>query len=224
MYYDDFAERLAREYQLFLFALSGQYLGLATSGIEASPATVMQLQRSGAALRETFLDAANRNVADFVAAIGMDAQDASIGGFAAQMSEFTRQNIDTLVARIKGVKTDTLDAMGEMHGAMGLLLQKKLSTPEFKLVTASGRSFEAASLVRSQARDFAYQASIRAELARFAAYTDLARVVYPDPEHKGHDAVFSITGKTAGYPSFQEIAMKVFHYNATAGVTDHVPA
>lgn len=224
MFYDDFAQRLAREYELYLFALSGQYLALVAPGLEASPATISQLQRKGYALRETFLESANRSVTDFVHATGMAWEDASITGFLAELTVFTRQNVDSLVERMKGVKNGSLDGMDDMHGAMGLLLQKKLSTPEFKLVTASGRSFNAAQLVKTQARDFAYQGEIRATLSKFAQYTDLAQVVYTDPAHKGHGLVFSITGQTAGYPTFDEIAAKVFHYNATAGVRDHVPA
>ena len=224
MFYDDFAKRIADEYQLFLFALSGQYLALVAPGLETSPATIAQLQRRGVELRETFLQTANRSVTDFAHATSMDWEDPSITRFLAELSDFTRQNIDSLVARMKGVKDSALDVMDDMHGAMGLLLQKKLATPEFKVMTASGRSFDAAKLVRAQARDFAYQAELRSKLARFTQYTDLARVHYADPAHAGHGLVFSITGKTAGYPTFDEIASKVFHYNATAGVTDHVPA
>jgi hypothetical protein len=224
MYHDDFAQRLAHEYELFLFALSGQYLALVAPGVEASPASISHLERRGEMLRQTFLHTAARSVEDVVAAMGMDSEQAGTQDFLEELVGFTGQNVESLVARMKGVKNTTLDAMQDMHGAMGQLLQQKLSAPEFKLVTASGRSFEATGLVRSQARDFAYQNSIRASLSKFAQYTDLATVVYPDPSHKGHGLVFSITGKTAGYPTFDEIAAKVFHYNATAGVADHVPA
>lgn len=224
MIYDDFAARLAKEYELFLFALSGQYLSLAAPGIEASPASISLLRTGGGALRATFLQNATRTVGDFVLAARMDVRDPSIETFMKELGEFSHQNIESLVDRMRGVKTSALDAMDNMHGAMGGLLQQKLATPEFQIRTASGRSFKALSLVKTQARHFAYQGYVRGELKRIASYSDLAKVVYPDPAHKGHGLVFSITGATPGYPSYAQIAERVFHYNSSARVTDHVPA
>ena len=53
--------------------------------------------------------------------------------------------------------------------------------------------------------------------------SDLARLKYPNPEHKNAGMVFSIDGKTPGHKTLAEIKASVFHYNASAEVEGVYP-
>lgn len=222
MQYEGFAIRLKSEYELFLFALSGRYLSLLTPGAAVSPMQIDTFERAAIELRNTFLKTAERSVVEYVAGLAVDTVQTLASDFDQELARVTRQNVDSLVTRMKGVKQNALDAMGEVHGAMGLLLQQKLATPEFNVVSESGRTFQATPFVKSQARQFAYQTWLQAQMVALSWEGDLAQVIYDDPGHKNNGLVFSMSGATPGYPSFDDIAETVFHYNATAKIGPHV--
>lgn len=222
MIYDEFGKTLAAQYESFLFGLSGQYLALAAPGLEVTPMVVGQLESGALHLRNTFLDTARRTTQGYLDSIGVDDPE-RVEILLDDLADFTAQNINGLVQRMKGNKNTLLDLMDDMHGAMGLLLQRKLAEPEFKVKTLSGREFDAAPLVRATGRDFAYRSWLMVELTAIKLGSDLAQVVYADPQHDGHGTVFSISGDTPGYPKFTDLYDEVFHYNATARVAAHVP-
>jgi len=222
MQYDGFAIRLKSEYELFLFALSGQYLSQVAPGAEVSPMHINAFERTALELRQTFLKTATRSIVEVVSGVSVDAVKALSDNFETELAQITRQNIDSLVTRLKGMKIQALDAVGEVHGAMGLLLQQKLATPEFTVTAVSGRTFKAAPFVKSQTRQFAYQTWLYAQMVALSWEGDLAQVVYDDPGHENNGLVFSMSGATPGYPSFDEIAGTIFHYNATAKIGPHV--
>lgn len=224
MQYEGFAIRLKAEYELFLFALSGRYLAQMAPGGAVSPVHIGDFERNAHALRSTFLKTANRSVSEYVAGPPVDAVDKLAKDFESQLEQITRQNVDSLVQRMKGARGNTLDAVGQVHGAMGLLLQQKLATPEFNVTAASGRTFKAAPFVKSQARQFAYQSWLQAQVSALSVTGDLAQVLYDEPAHENHGLTFSISGATPGYPSFESLAQSVFHYNANAKVAPHVPS
>lgn len=224
MQYDGFAIRLKSEYELFLFALTGRYLSLMAPGAGVSPMQINDLERAALALRETFMQSAIRAIKLFVGSSDLDTLKTLSQDFETQLSAITKENVDSLVNRMKGAKVNALDAVGDVHGAMGLLLQQKLATPEFTATSTSGRIFQAAPFVKAQARQFAYQSWLQLMMVALSWEGDLAQVVYNDPGHENNGLVFSMSGATPGYPSFEDIAQTVFHYNATAQIAAHVPS
>jgi hypothetical protein len=222
MIYDDFGAQLKREYDLFLFALAGRYLSLMAPGAEVSPFMVRQLKEAGAALRETFLQLANQRVTDYVSTYASASAENRGKAFLNDLSGLTNQNVNSLTLKMKGAAKSALSSVQGAHGGIGLLLQRKLATPEFKVVMTSGRTFDAAPLVKSLARNFAYQTWIDHTLTEIGATSDLAQVQYADPAHAGFGQIFSISGNTAGYPSYDQIAAEVFHFNAQATIVSHV--
>jgi len=225
MIFNDFASRLAREYGLFLSALTGRYLSMMSPGTEVSPMSIAQMQSAGDAMRRTYMELADRSVRDFVAQMSGEAMVEATKDFLKRIDSMTAQNIELLVDRMKGMKNNALDAVKEnMHGSMGLLLQRQLMNPEYTVKTASGRTYEALGLMTTEARHFAYRTWLHAEMAKLSWTGDLAEVRYADPEHKNNGLVFSMSGNTLGYPSFEDIADRVFHYNSTATIAPHVPA
>ena len=223
MIYDDIANQLKQEYNLFLFALAGRYLSLVTPGAEVSPIMVRQMAEQGAALAHTFIASAKALVSDFARSHTSAHSEALSAHFEKMLSNVTAQNINSLTQRMKGGAQNTLAGVKGAHGAIGLLLQQKLANPEFRVKTPKGRSFDAAAFFFAEARNYLYQSWIESTLVTLAESGDLAEVRYPSPEHSGNGTVFSISGKTAGYKSFEEIKF-LFHYNSTAFITDHVPS
>jgi hypothetical protein len=222
MQYEDFAIRLKAEYELFLFALSGRYLSLMAPGADVSPMSINQFEQSARELRATFLQSANRAIVEQVSNVSVDEVTALAQGFGEEMARVSAENIGTLVTRMKGVKVNALDAVNNAHGAMGLLLQQKLATPEFNVTSASGRTFKAAPFVKAQARHFAYRTWLYQQMVGFSWEGDLAQVIYDDPTHDNDGLVFSMSGATPGYPSFDDLIDTVFHYNAKAKIGPHV--
>ncbi len=222
MHYEDFADRLKSEYDLFLFALSGRYLSLMAPGAGVSPMLINGLEQGAWALRKTFLALANQSITDYVGSTALAPVSELAQGFQGELERATRQNVAMLAARMKGVQMGELDAVRNAHGAMGLLLQRKLATPEFVVTSLLGRTFSAAPYIRTQARQFAYQSELYRQMADLALTSDLAQVAYDDPNREGNGRVFSISGATPGYPSFDYLAASVFHYNATARIEPHV--
>lgn len=222
MIYDDFADKLKREYELFLFALSGRYLLLTSAGVEMTPLALRQLERSGALLQSTFLESAALRVAQFVAEYPSASAQERQSAFLREIERMTQVNIDSLIERMRGAAVNPTSVAAEMHGAMGLLLQRRMAQPEYRVPTKSGRSFEALGLMYAQARDFGYRIYLAGTLERIGQTDDLAQVQYADPNHADNGLTFSISGATAGYPSFASLEDTIFHYNAQAMVVPHV--
>lgn len=222
MIYDDFGEDAGREYDLFIFALTGRYLSLRAPGIAVSPMSVESFKLSGAMLRKAFLQSANRMIDDYARDHVSARSEELVASWRTELARITENNIASLVLRLKGGERNELSLLADVHGAMGLLLQRQLSSPELTVTTASGRQYKAGPLVRAEARDFAYRAWLSAELDRIGASSDLAEIAYASSDHENHGRVFSITGATPGYPSFESLEEDVFHFNANAMVKPHV--
>lgn len=224
MIYDEFADKLRREYGFFLLALTGRYLSISGTGVQVSPMLVRQLHTAGVGLQALFIAHASAQIDQLAADYPSASAHARVDAFKRELVRVTDTNIETVVDRLKGMATNTLESVKDAHGAIGLLLQKKMATPEYRVPTKSGRAYNAESLVQTEARDVGYRMWIANQLDWIVQHgDDLAAVQYPDPNHADNGMVFSITGSTKGYPSFAEIERKVFHYNAQAMIVPHVP-
>ena len=222
MIYDEFGAQMKREYELFLFALSGRYLSLIAPGADVSPMMIRQFTQSASQLQATFIQTAIQRIEQFATTYPSASAEKRSTRLVSELMRITASNIETLTLRMKGGAQNALAGVKNAHGAMGLLLQQKLSNPEFRVKTPKGRSFDAVSYTHAEARNFAYLAWIDATLERIALTSDLAEVRYPSADHAAYGTVFSISGSTPGYKSFQEMEL-LFHYNSTAFPHDHVP-
>jgi hypothetical protein len=222
MIYDDFGENSRREYDLFVFALTGRYLTLVAPGIAVSPMSIYTLRASGSMLRKAYLQSAFRMIDGYAQEYASARSEQLALDWRRELERITEVNIESLVLRLKGAARSELSLLDNVHGAMGTLLQQRLSSPELVVPTASGREYKAGPLVGAEARDFAYRAWLDSELERIAVTSDLAEVIYPSADHEGHGRVFSISGATIGYPSFALLEEDVFHFNANAMVKPHV--
>lgn len=221
MIFDDLASQLKREYEVFLFALTGRYLSLSAAGVQVSPQSITAVQKAGITLQGMFLEHANALVRQFAQDYPSASAQARVTAFERELTRMSDINIKSLTDRMRGAAINPT-AVGEVHGAMGLLLQQKMAEPEYRIPTKSGRSFDAKALLWTEARDFGYRIWLDNKLEWIAQGGDLAQVQYPDPNHADNGMVFSISGKTQGVPSYAEIKDKVFHYNAQAMIVPHV--
>jgi hypothetical protein len=222
MTYDQFGIDARREYDLFIFALTGRYLALVAPGVSPTPFSINQLKNSGMALRQSYLQSSKLSIEDYVRAYPSEKAQALASEWQAKIARFTMENIASLVLKMKGRDRSELSLLGNAHGAVGRLLQAKLTEPQYEITTASGRRYKASPLMEAEARDFAYRVWLEANLQIISQQSDLAEVAYTSPEHEGNGRVFSISGQDSRFPSFAEIKDQVFHYNATAMVKPHV--
>lgn len=223
MIYDDFATKLKQDYNLFLFALAGRYLTLTAPGAEVSPQMLRQMKEQGLELAKTFMQSAGMRIGDFTHSHQSAGVEARSSAFVKVLANIAAQNIDMLTLRMKGGAKNALAGVKEAHGAIGLLLQQKLANPDFRVKTPKGRSFDAVAYLFAEARNFAYLSWIDTTLERIAQTSDLAEIRYPNPEHSANGTVFSISGSTPGYKSYEEVKL-LFHYNSTAFPHDYVPS
>lgn len=224
MIYDDFGAQMKKEYDVFLFALAGRYLSAMAPGAEVTPKMVNDLKADVADLRDTYLSSASKSITAYVAELeNGDSTEQSVT-LMNELAMVTSQNISTLIGRMKGVHQDALKSVKNAHGGIGLLLQKKLATPEFSVETSSGRKYKAADYVRGMTRDFAYRLWLSARMEQISWTTDLATVSYDDPSHANYGLVFSISGDSTEYPSFASLERSIFHFNASAKVEMYVQA
>ncbi len=221
MTYDEFATEVASEYSLFLFALSGAYLARVSPGRQVTPLLVKEFRADARRLSETFFDQLDRSVDSFMVTFGFGDTDseretaflnATHGMVAVNLAQINKQMISGSV--------NFGNVLKNASGAIGLLVQKKLGMIDFKIPDAAGRMWNAETLFRMTARDFAYQTYIDEQVAELrAGGNKLAKVIYPDPTHKNHDGIISLDEEIDGYPTFASVRKVIFHPNANAELT-----
>jgi hypothetical protein len=222
MIYDQFGIDARRDYDLFIFALTGRYLALIAPGVPVTPMSIGGLQNSGMMLRQAYLQSSERLMMEYMRDYPSEQANSLANQWRTKLARFTMENISSLVLRMKGADRSEFSLLGNAHGAVGQLLQAKLTEPQYEITTASGRRYKASPLMEAEARDFAYRIWLQANLHTISQQGDLAEVVYPSPNHEGNGRVFSISGQDSQFPSFADIESYVFHYNATAMVKPYV--
>jgi len=216
MIYDDFAMRVRGDYELFLMALRGEYLSLVMPGVEVTPRTVMDFHTRAKKQREAFMQTAKERATTFLQEHKSARSDMLYDDFMSNVYRATVQNMSYLVGRLKGSEVNPLRM--EAHSAMGLLLQKQMTQPEFEIKTHTGRKYKAQHYLKAEARHFAYNVWLEGELAKIAESSDLAEVHYANSQHPNNGLVFSITGNAPDYPSLDSLRDSIFHFNAQAMV------
>lgn len=214
-------------YDAYLYAITGVYFSMQSPGAQISPRLLTEFERVAHSVKQTFLRQVSDALQGFQTASGLP-NDTPVGkdtraAVAALFDDIDRiaaANARSLRERLSGRGKMLADMLKDASGGVGRLLQRKLEKPDFKAVDASGRTWNAKALMGTMVRDYGYQTAIEQQLAGMAG--DLAVVTYTDPAHANNGLVFSISGKTAGYPTFGQIRPTIFHPNATAQVTEYV--
>ena len=211
MVFDDFARSFKAEYELFALALTGLYYQRTVS---SATAPVHELQSKALVMRDSFLKSAGRAISSYEQSIAIGESLKDNTTFFSVLSNVTLQNVAQIVSLARAA---TLNGFSGMSGGMGELVNKRFTSPELT-ARVGQKSYQAANHIYTNARHFAYIEALKSKIVEISISSDLARILYPNPEHANNGLVFSISGNTAGYPSMDSISGSVFHYNSTAWV------
>jgi len=226
MIYDEFAERVVAQYDMFLSALEGKYRAIVGPGVQITPAALSDFGNQAIRLGCVFLELAEREAATYASetwsgqseAYGEGAKFDLLMGLRSAVDE----NIVQLDKMLRNGAKDYKSVIKNAHGSVGLLLEKKLGTVEFSVYDTSNRKWEARRLVRAVVRDFAYQTWVDATIAEIRKTSNLARVRYDDSSKADREIVVSLGEKPGVYKTIDSVRHQVFHFNSTARLVPYV--
>jgi hypothetical protein len=219
------ATELYASYEMFLAALGGRYLATRAAGVEGLRARQI-VQLDGYRYARSFVDSA----AVLIEGYATRATD----GSAVALSDALGERVPELTALLRGAvlrnirqATDwfttgqiPVDPFVTSSGAVGLLWQQKMATPEFTLPDAIGRQWKAGVLVRQAARDTFYQSEIDADVARIvAAGGRLVQVNHPTA-HDKNGMILSLE-EGGAFPTLVSVRDRIFHPNARAALESY---
>jgi hypothetical protein len=213
MTYDDFGAQTRAAYDVYVLALTGAYLGFQSAGRGADAVT--ELRRQGIGLIDTFMNSVHVMVNRYLTTLPDGPGSSERETFLrADLQRIAVKNLNDLIVRMMGVGLRPADMLTKPAGAVGLLLQQKLSRPRFTARDSAGRAWDAAKLVSVIARDFAYQTYVDTMLYRQASIgAVVVDVVYADPARNKTMPLADAVGQRKA----------IFHVNATARIQTHVP-
>jgi hypothetical protein len=218
MDFQDYAQQVRAAYDVYCLALTGAYLGLKSAG--RGQDAVSELRGTGLGLLQTLMNSASSMSARYLTNLPAGTQEnARATGFLDELRRIATKNLNDTIVRLIGTGIDMVssarpaDLLNRPAGAVGLLLQERMSRPRFTARDTAGRAWDAGKLVSLLARDFAYQSYIDAMLAQQAAAgATLVDIVYADPARN----------LTLTLAQVAEQRQAIFHINATAQVRTHV--
>lgn len=222
---DNFASAVAEEHELFTQALNGRYLQVLTPGEAPSPMAIHGLVKGVGRLRDALRERVSDEADALVSAHEEHVEKGAVEAmrrlrdvFKSDFAVILAQNVNT-VSRTARTGRDDFGKMftQSLRGAMGELMQKRMSKIDFKVPDTAGRNWDATRYVSFLAREFVYRIKLLRQLSDVKG--DLGEVFYPDHESDG--MVFAIRGDHPGVPTYKDIEKKVFHPNSKAEVIAH---
>lgn len=223
----NFASAVAEEHELFLQALNGRYLQVLTPGEAPSPMAIHNLVKGSARLRDALRERVSFEADELVSAHEKQVESGAFeamgrlrDAFKSDFAVIVAQNVVTL-SRTARTGRDDFGKMftQSLRGAMGELMQKKMSKIDFKVPDTKGRNWDATRYVSFLAREFVYRVKLLRQLSDAG---ELGEVFYPDHESDG--MIFAIRGDHPGLPTYKDIEKTVFHPNSKAEVIAHAHA
>lgn len=223
MIFDDLAQRLSAEYDLFLFALSGRYQQMRSPGVEVTPRAISELNFDAHTLGETFYQLAEREIDEYLRPLLLDASDELASGLVVRKKELLTliravlfENVQTVMKLSRTGMQGASALLKNAHGAIGMLVQRQAGRIDFRVTDTAGRKWDARKLFAVIVRDFAYQAWIDHEVQRLMlAGVDLIQTP--------NGRVLSLFG-TRGHENFADARDNVFHINSKQIMVPYVPS
>jgi hypothetical protein len=221
MRYEEFASSMMADYELYLYALMGRYQAIRAPGVEVTPQVVRLLEVDAYRLSKTFSQIASETIKGYANPMIAASSEEFVDSLAQRKKEvevliqsIVIENVRQIIHMTKTGFGGYISMLKDASGGMGLLVQQKIGTVEFKVTDTSGRKWEAKRLMRVIARDYAYQ-----------SWLDWQASTYLDADYDimkaKNDFLFSLKG-TEGYPSFEEVRGLIFHPNSNSTMVPHV--
>jgi len=222
--YDQFAAQLSDGYKLFALALTGMFAQTVAAGV--SPHSITRLQSDGLQAVNSFMQMSSESIDHYLITIDDGVVTRSMrdrqSAFLVTLRALTTKNLTNTVLRAKGSTTGFGQMLKETGAGLFEALMKKRMEQPFTARDSAGRNWNAGALVRTQARDLAYQTLIDSQAAKIGTTSDLASVSYSDNMHDFFGLRLSLTGATPGFQTLASVRAKVFHPNANAELVPYV--
>lgn len=212
-------DSLAEEYEIFLLALNGIYLKSVSVGERSTLHSTKEVDGQSITIATNFLARFMQKVDIYIDSISVDASetlveslDARREGIKTFVTNALIENVQQVQKQMRVGRKDYAKLLGNTHGGIGYLIQKKVAGIGFVLRDSIGRKYDALTFFKSAVKDFFYQSWVDMKLDQAKrSGRETFRVLYPDPSR---DMVISID------PSIftQELRSKIFHPNSHASV------
>jgi hypothetical protein len=212
--YDDIAARFSLRFRLYATAVAGERGLAAAAGLK--PESVKRWSRAQQ-FRDAFAEDAARELGYFLNDHLASASELfqvrgmqRLNGTLAELSNITGQIQHRSNRDASGARAQLTDHI--KGGAAGLLAQRRLATPTFKVEDAAGRVWDAEKLVYTIVRDYAYQTHIDSQFD--AALNDGAKevaVAHPNPNHSMNGVSIDLTGPAEAWLPVRD---ETFHINS----------
>lgn len=216
MDYDRYASAVRAEYATFANELLTEYLTQTSAGRGLD--AVGSFRLFGLGKVAGLLTRATALTNDYLAPTGKGTlRDTRDNPWLDALRQIAIKNLNDLIVRMMGGTARLANTLTRPAGAVGLLLQRKVATPELVANDKSGRKWPADKLVAVMARDFAYQAYLDAAIERFEAEgVEWVEVAHSNPDHPAHGTVMRID-------EISLVRKSIFHPNSNARLVPYVP-
>lgn len=216
MIYDQYGAAISAEFEMFTGALKLLYLQ--TSRASAGMESAHGFRMLGLAEVVRFMQRATGLTDNYLSNFGSGVVNDRDTPVLNTLRGIAIKNVNDLSVDMMAPASRVADLLTRPAGAVGLLLQKRLTDPQFTAIDKSGRKWQAALLVKTVARDFAYQAYIDFQAAQIiASGANAAEVVWMDPTPAGYGTIVLLA-------DLARARARYFHPNATAQLrAAHVP-
>ena len=215
MIYDQYGAAIGVEFEMFAATLKTLYIQTraAARGLEAGH----NFRMLGLAQVVSFMQRATDLTRDFMNGIGLEFTSDRDTPVLNTLRGVAIKNVNDLSLDIMAPTQRMADLLNRPAGYVGLLLQKRLADPELVAIDRAGRKWQAAALVKTVARDFAYQAYIDFQVDQILdSGANAAEVVWMNPEHPNYGDIVMLSGSSKLHPDLAAVRSFYFHPNATA--------
>lgn len=242
MYADEASAHFRNKYVALLHGLTGVFARTLDAKDPTAPAAradmVVQAQSLGYRFVLQFSIDAREALDDAVSRAIRDSGFEVSAEMVAEMDEYAASVADELTMKMYGVVAANVSTITREQRAIalqtsllttrgmtrfGALIQTRLGRVaelDYRIADRAGRKWASRDYVTNMVRHALLQAYVEAYVYILGKNgADTAMVVYDDPEHDRHGMVFSITGQTEEFPSYESIKDKIWHPNSTASVT-----
>lgn len=214
MEYDRFTSAINFGYESFFADLKSLYLEARLAHSTSRAIALMEFGGKADKLLKSFLKHANQLSATYsiMFPIGVQEEGAETV-FSASLRALAVFNVASVTQKLKLSVGTMLTRPG---GAMAELARVSTDTIELHSKDAAGRTWKSSALVRTMARDFAYQRFIDHQAYAFGLQgSTLVKINYLDQNHQDQGLIISL-GDQPGYVSLQSVRRRIFHPNASA--------
>lgn len=217
---EEFARHVSLEFELFQTSITNIYLTRFGIGSNVAQQSEHALKVALSEVVYRFSERLSTLTSNYLNALEVgntDLHKVRANLFSLRMRKIMVENVRSVLQ--KAFSTNRSNVFTRSLGALGLILQANSQKVEFVSQDAGGKQWSSLTLVYQYARDFAYQSLIDSQAA---AINGLAKVAFPDPNHKNNGLIVDTRhGDSHGLLPY-EVRQLVFYPNSNAQLVPYV--